>query len=178
MSASTMPIPDRRPAKVRSSPDPHLPSRDAEGRRIYGEFPGDLPPEDEPDPASAAVGRIRGAPEARLWTSVVLDALKNLRLAGRWISETYPELREDLLLERLKMKPNQFREKQLSLELQRNKMAEQLDSCIWFFFSTESFLEFICSALGYDIEDIRRHVRSMARDLRIQIGEPPQTLMT
>jgi hypothetical protein len=139
-------------------------------------------PPNTPDTArwrwSPSQGPQSSSPEARLWTTVILDALESLETAGRWCFDTYPKRLRELLQNRAGMKTKSFREQQQSLEQQQREMTTELDSCMSFFFSERSRLEFICSALGYELGSIRRRARSVLINLRARAVEPSSTRQT
>ena len=105
---------------------------------------------------------LQDTPEARLWTTVVLHAWKDLRKAATWLVESDQDQKVELGRGDLRRDDGSRRE---ALEARRHAMDHQLRSCLWFFFSDGSAFEVICSTLDYDRRFIRNRVRSLLNQL-------------
>ncbi len=105
---------------------------------------------------------LQDTPEARLWTTVVLHAWKDLRQAATWLAERHQDQEAELGRGGHRRDDGGRRE---ALEARRHAMADQLRSCLWFFFSGGSTFEVICSTLDYDQRSIRNRVRSLLNQL-------------
>ncbi len=110
---------------------------------------------------------LQDTPEARLWTTVVLHAWKDLRKAATWLVESDQD--HELGRGDLRRDDGSRRE---ALEARRHAMDHQLRSCLWFFFSDGSAFEVICSTLDYDRRFIRNRVRSLLNQLGLDAELP------
>ncbi|MEE8558085.1 MAG: hypothetical protein V3T14_09395 [Myxococcota bacterium] len=113
---------------------------------------------------------LRDTPEGELWTSVLVDGIESLERALDWLGSTYEVRRTDLEAKALELPRARYRERRRDLERERREREAQLRSCRWFFFSSDSPLDFICDVLSYPTDRIRAHARKIFE----RYGEPAE----
>ena len=104
---------------------------------------------------------LRDTPEGELWTSVLVDGIESLERALDWLGSTYDVRHADLEAKALELPKARYRERRRDLERERREREAQIRSCRWFFFSSDSPLEFICDVLSYPADLIRAHARKI-----------------